>query len=584
MSPVQMCNNSTGCTVVNKSSKKKFFFRRTLPTLLIWYTSFDIAGMNVRTAFLTLFLCGLVYGLLCRTRITSDMSQMASNATASLSFIHRPLTPISTDALHVRESQTAKVSQEQSGRVSSTIKTFYHPPWYHDIKNMDNPFTSTKPCTRDINYKSMAEAVAANASPDKVIILPSTVDGGYQHMALNYYEFNLHRLNITNFVFMCIDKEACDVLRNFCIPAYLFAKVAHGDKAFKFQDQQFVDKATTKLRIAQSALKLGYHVLLTDLDIVFLKNPFNHFPCDACDVQIQTNRPESEKRQGFYQLNSGFIYIRKSPAITEAFGEMVRRHDKNPKLHDQNIVNEVLIENMKAKKLKVVNLPYNTWPVGMAYFGVERSEKRDFYDLSKPDDNVIVIHSNWMVGIVPKIYRLKEHLMWVVDYNRYYSDPQRNYIMYENPAKNGKTMEKSALSSAFGIASVLNRTVILPRFDEGTKPLSKFMNIHTFEKTYHGLYRENSFLANPRTPDDVISSITPQLLIDSKAAVDLKLLNITGDVQHFRPADPAKGVTCQELKEWFQPFSDVRVLRFHSLYGAFHGFDVKKRSVNCSSK
>ena len=109
------------------------------------------------------------------------------------------------------------------------------------------------------------------------------------------------------------------------------------------------------------------------------------------------------------------------------------------------------------------------------------------------------------------------------------------------------------------------------------------MDINAFEKTYHGLYRENSFLANPRTPDDVISSITLQLLIDSKAAVDLKLLNITGDVQHFRPADPAKGTTCQELKEWFQPLSDVRILRFHSLYGAFPGYDVKKRSVSCSN-
>ena len=67
-------------------------------------------------------------------------------------------------------------------------------------------------------------------------------------------------------------------------------------------------------------------------------------------------------------------------------------------------------------------------------------------------------------------------------------------------------MEKPALNSAFGIASILNRTVILLLFGEGTKPLSEFMNIHDFEKMYHGLYRENSFLANPGTPDDVIGA------------------------------------------------------------------------------
>ena len=49
----------------------------------------------------------------------------------------------------------------------------------------------------------MAEALAAGASPDKVIILPSTVDGAYQDMSLNFYDFNLHRLNITNIFFSC---------------------------------------------------------------------------------------------------------------------------------------------------------------------------------------------------------------------------------------------------------------------------------------------------------------------------------------------------------------------------------------------
>ena len=239
---------------------------------------------------------------------------------------------------------------------------------------------------------------------------------------------------------------------------------------------------------------------------------------------------------------------------------------------------------MKANKLKVVNLRYNTWPAGKTYFGLPGSEQRHFYDSSRPADDVIIIHNNWISGIIPKTYRFKEHLMWVSDYNRYYSDPQRNYIMYDNPAKTDTAMEKSALSSAFGIARVLNRTVILPRFGQGTKRLSEFMNINTFDTTYRGLYRETSFLANPRTPDDVISSITPQMLIDSKAAADLKLQKDVGETVHFQPGNPVKGATCEELKEWFQPFSDMRILRFHSLYGAFQGFDLENGRANCTER
>ena len=78
----------------------------------------------------------------------------------------------------------------------------------------------------------------------------------------------------------------------------------------------------------QPALELGYHVLFTNMTTVFLKNPFNHFPCDDCDVQIQTNDIQGES----IVPNSGFMYIRNSPNITEEFGEMVRRHAEDPTL------------------------------------------------------------------------------------------------------------------------------------------------------------------------------------------------------------------------------------------------------------
>ena len=57
--------------------------------------------------------------------------------------------------------------------------------------------------------------------------------------------------------------------------------------------------------------------------------------------------------------------------------------------------------------------------------------------------------------------------MLVSNYNRYASNPQRNYITHDNPAKTDKAMEQPALSSAFGITVVLiNRTGTLPRFGQ----------------------------------------------------------------------------------------------------------------------
>lgn len=50
-------------------------------------------------------------------------------------------------------------------------------------------------------------------------------------------------------------------------------------------------------------LRSGYNVLLTDVDVVFFKNPFDSFTCKGCDIHIQ----REEKSIKSHERNSGFM-------------------------------------------------------------------------------------------------------------------------------------------------------------------------------------------------------------------------------------------------------------------------------------
>lgn len=132
----------------------------------------------------------------------------------------------------------------------------------------------------------------------------------------------------------------------------------------------------------------------------------------------------------------------------------------------------------------------------------------------------LVVHNNWIVGKEAKIYRFREHLMWLYDgEDQYYSSNTRKYLTYRNPdpdtkssnvasRKNVTESELSALKTALTIGHLLNRTVILPRFHCVTNtyqqcPLNSLIHIKTFDSVFSGRYRENSFLRHPKVPVSV---------------------------------------------------------------------------------
>jgi outer membrane murein-binding lipoprotein Lpp len=116
-----------------------------------------------------------------------------------------------------------------------------------------------------------------------------------------------------------------------------------------------------KFRILREFLQLGYSVLLSDVDIVYLQDPFDHFYKDS-DVESMTDGHDNLTAYGYNDVfdepsmgwaryahtmriwvyNSGFFYIRPTLPSIELLDRVADRLTHEPKSWDQAVFNEEL--------------------------------------------------------------------------------------------------------------------------------------------------------------------------------------------------------------------------------------------------
>ena len=141
-------------------------------------------------------------------------------------------------------------------------------------------------------------------------------------------------------------------------------------------------------------------------------------------------------------------------------------------------------------------------------------------------EDCVMFHNNWIRTFNAKKYRFKEHLLWTVDHDGYYSDTNAKYITYGNNVYLGQDkthlMEHRALHNAFVIGHILNRIVILPKFycykcHYGCKrpacAAHVHFNIKSLDQFLGNQYREHVFLHNHLVPDSINNFISDYIYL-----------------------------------------------------------------------
>jgi hypothetical protein len=491
------------------------------------------------------------------------------------------------------------------GKVNDFARIVYEVKWTNFVlqlpvnSNRSSPQSTTK-STRPAYTTAEADLTTTNiaaatsqpvsafallakqrASPDGKLIV-SYFDLPFVDSALNFYETSLLRHNITNFIFAASDPRCCTELNSLDTNCCLVYRTDDSSgSASEWNSPAFVRKMNIRTDLILEGLGVGLHVLHSDIDIYYMKNPFEHMGCnDDCDIATLVDDTV---------LNAGFVYVRSTQRGKEVYTRMREMSIAEPAVNDQDQMNRI-IGQLVGQGLRHIRLPTDKFLCGKYYF---QDGRRTFVG-DNPCPECVVIHNNFIVSMEAKEYRAKETGLWDYDGGEYFSSLTRKYLAFDNPyifADGAHEMEVASLTSALAIATVLNRTLILPAF-RCNKNLCSFISyfrMSRFVAQFANVpsFRERSFLHHRKVPDSIRNSRSKLAFIATKQSLALaksheQFRALPASVAIFRPADKEKGATDCEIRTWFanEPAS---ILQFHSLYGgAFQRFenDTDQKTFN----
>lgn len=123
--------------------------------------------------------------------------------------------------------------------------------------------------------KSDLEFAVMSRASDSYIIL-AIVDDSVSDMAFNLYETSLRKHNINNFLFVGLGSQSCEHFVAAALPCFRSMDLNASGSPSVYNSRQFLQKMHIRNQIILKTLRVGYTVILTDLDIVFLRNPLPH--------------------------------------------------------------------------------------------------------------------------------------------------------------------------------------------------------------------------------------------------------------------------------------------------------------------
>ncbi|KAK4781382.1 hypothetical protein SAY86_015484 [Trapa natans] len=170
---------------------------------------------------------------------------------------------------------------------------------------------------------------------------------------------SIKKVGIPNYLVVALDNEIAELCQSNEVPMYKRDPDQDIDSIGKTGGNHAV--SGLKFRILREFLQLGYSVLLSDVDIVYLQNPFDHLYRDS-DVESMTDGHNNRTAYGYNDVfdepgmgwaryahtmriwvyNSGFFYIRPTIPSIELLDRVAGRLSRETNSWDQAVFNEEL--------------------------------------------------------------------------------------------------------------------------------------------------------------------------------------------------------------------------------------------------
>lgn len=325
------------------------------------------------------------------------------------------------------------------------------------------------------------------ATPGTNNVMLAFGTGNYLAVMRNFVYY-VRTSGITNFLLIAMDKETVAYAQAEGVPyfAYIDDEIAKLGGSDSYTSAGFRRVVNRRCQIISTALRGGFHVLQSDLDVIWMKDPFPYFFNGDYEYEIQ-----SDARRGFTErdpaapfrefVNSGLFYARGTPRMADFYDILIHTVYENPQRREQHLLNTILEANVLRIHYRVLD-PI-LFPNGFQYFSRAISIRAGI--------EPFCVHNNWVDGKHTKEYRFRELGMWTQDPPEYTSLTKHKFLAYYGPTidNNGWNNVRASLRSALAIAKILGRTLILPKFyshhgKDVVVTLDYFLDYDAFSATF----------------------------------------------------------------------------------------------------
>ncbi|KAI3673147.1 hypothetical protein L6452_39262 [Arctium lappa] len=176
---------------------------------------------------------------------------------------------------------------------------------------------------------------------------------------LEVWVASIKRAGVPNYLVVALDDGIVDFCKENDVSFYTRDPDEGIDSVAKTGGNHAV--SGLKFRILREFLQLGYGVLLSDVDIVYIQNPFDHIYRDS-DVESMSDGHDNMTAYGYNDVfdepamgwaryahtmriwvyNSGFFYLRPTLPAIELLDRVAARLSRPPPAWDQAVFNEEL--------------------------------------------------------------------------------------------------------------------------------------------------------------------------------------------------------------------------------------------------
>jgi hypothetical protein len=258
-------------------------------------------------------------------------------------------------------------------------------------------------CSNETEETALAAMLERAATGDKTVII-TTLNQAWTKPGtmLDVFLDSFHRgegtqLLLRHLVMVALDQqslERCQQVHAHCFRLTTDGVDFSGSKGFMTDD--FLKMMWRRMSLLRTVLELGYNFVFTDADILWLRNPFEHFSNDA-DFQISCDKNRGNAWSLLNKPNCGYQYARSNERTIAMYRHWCNGGENNPHIDEQSLLNIML--HSKAF------VPYK---VRIRFLSTE--EFSGFCNGGKNMSRVVTMHANCCTGLSNKVKDLRKAL------------------------------------------------------------------------------------------------------------------------------------------------------------------------------